>query len=83
MSVLIRRFDISWNADSEIDFGSISIATPTQRVDDKYIFDFRLLHDDFDKLALIPNKGNGSIALEMDTSSVFIYDEVNDDWKEL
>lgn len=83
MAVLIRRFDISWNADAEIDFGSISIATPTKRVDDKYIFDFRLLHADFDKLALIPKKGNGSIALEMDTSSVFMYDEVNDDWKEL
>ena len=83
MAVLIRRFGVSWFADSEIDFGSISIASPTLRVDDKYIFDFRLLHADFNKLDLIPDKGNGSIALEMDTSSVFMYDEVNDKWEEL
>ena len=83
MDVLIRKFDVSWYADEEIDFGSISIATPTQVVDGKYIFDFRLLHSDFSKLSLIPNKGNGSVALEMDTSKVFLYDEVNDDWKNL
>lgn len=83
MSILIRKFGISWNADSEIDFGSISIASPTIYVDGKYIFDFRLLHSDFAKLALIPNKGNGSVALEMDTSKVFLYDEANDDWKNL
>lgn len=83
MSVLIRKFGISWNANEDIDFGSISIASPTIYVDGKYIFDFRLLHSDFTKLALIPNKGNGSVALEMDTSKVFLYDEVNDDWKNL
>lgn len=83
MSILIRRFDISWDADSEIDFGSISIATPTIYVDGKYIFDFRLLHKDFSKLDLIPDKGNGSVALEMDTGEVFLYDEENDDWKNL
>lgn len=81
MSVLIRKFDISWNANEDIDFGSISIATPTTIVDGKYIFDFRLLHSDFSKLSLIPNKGNGSVAFEMDTGNAFLYDEVNDTWR--
>ena len=81
MSVLIRKFDISWNANEDIDFGSISIATPTAIVDGKYIFDFRLLHSDFSKLSLIPNKGNGSVAFEMDTGNAFLYDEVNDTWR--
>lgn len=81
MNVLIRKFDISWNANEDIDFGSISIATPTTIVDGKYIFDFRLLHSDFSKLSLIPNKGNGSVAFEMDTGNAFLYDEVNDTWR--
>lgn len=81
MNVLIRKFDISWNANEDIDFGSISIATPTTIVDGKYIFDFRLLHSDFSKLSLIPNKGNGSVAFEMDTGNAFFYDEVNDTWR--
>ena len=81
MSVLIRKFDISWNANEDIGFGLISIATPTSIVDGKYIFDFRLLHSDFSKLSLIPNKGNGSVAFEMDTGNAFLYDEVNDTWR--
>lgn len=81
MSVLIRKFGISWNANEDIDFSSISIATPTTIVDGKYIFDFRLLHSDFSKLSLIPNKGNGSVAFEMDTGNAFLYDEVNDTWR--
>lgn len=83
MSVLIRKFGISWNADEDINFGSISIATPTQMVDGKYIFDFRLVHDDFSKLTFIPSKGNGSVAFEMDTGTAFLYDEVNDTWHEV
>ena len=82
MSVLIRKFGISWNADENIDFGSISIASPTQYVDGKYIFDFRLLHADFSKLSLIPNIGNGSIAVEIDTGNAFFFDEINDTWRE-
>lgn len=83
MSVLIRKFGISWNADSDIDFGSISIATPTQMVDGKYIFDFRLNHNDFSKLDFIPGKGNGSAAFEIDTGTAFLYDETNDAWHEV
>lgn len=83
MSVLIRKFGISWNADENIDFGSISIASPTQMVDGKYIFDFRLNHVDFEKLSFIPNKGNGSVAFEIDTGTAFLYDEVNDIWHEV
>lgn len=83
MSVLIRKFGISWNANEDIDFGSISIATPTTIVDGKYIFDFRLLHSDFSKLSLIPNKGNGSAAFEIDTGTAFLYDETNDAWHEV
>lgn len=83
MSILIRKFGISWNADSDIDFGSISIAAPTQMVDGKYIFDFRLNHADFEKLSFIPNKGNGSVAFEIDTGTAFLYDETNDAWHEV
>lgn len=83
MSVLIRKFGISWNADSDIDFGSISIASPTQMVDGKYIFDFRLNHADFEKLSFIPKKGNGSVAFEIDTGTAFLYDEVNGIWHEV
>lgn len=83
MSVLIRKFGISWNAEEDIDFGSISIATPTQMVDGKYIFDFRLNHADFNKLSFIPCKGNGSDAFEIDTRTAFLYDETNDEWHEV
>ena len=81
MNVLIRKFDISWDANEDIDFGSISIASPTQYVDGKYIFDFRLLHADFSKLSLIPNIGNGSLAVEIDTGNAFFFDEINDTWR--
>lgn len=81
MGVLIRKFNISWNANEDIDFGSISIASPTQYVDGKYIFDFRLLHADFSKLSLIPNIGNGSLAVEIDTGNAFFFDEINDTWR--
>ena len=83
MSILIRKFGVSWNSDENLDFGSISIATPTQFVDGKNIFDFRLLHSDFSKLSLIPNKGNGSVAFELDTGTAFLYDEENDIWHEV